>query len=105
MSTLMLESRIKPCKLNNGIVFINDEEGVNDLDETPEALDIRADDKAGALIDQYLSWGTDDAEFFGTRKKSLSSKISVIFELSRRLMKRNHNFLPFLAFKPIKIAI
>ena len=36
---------------------------------------------------------------------TLSSKISVIFKLSRRLMKRNHNFLPFLAFKPIKIAI
>ena len=35
---------------------------------------------------------------------TLSSKISVIFKLSRRLMKRNHNFLPFLALNPIKIC-
>ena len=40
MSTIMYNARIKPCKLNGGIVFINDEEGVNDLDETPEALAI-----------------------------------------------------------------
>ena len=35
MSTLMLDSRIAPCKDRSGVVFINDEEGVNDLDETP----------------------------------------------------------------------
>ena len=62
MSTLMLKARIKPCKDKGGIVFINDEEGVNDLDETPEALDIRADDNAGLIIDKYL-WGGDDANF------------------------------------------
>ena len=52
----MLKARIKPCKDKGGIVFINDEEGVNDLDETPEALDIRADDNAGLIIDSNLVW-------------------------------------------------
>ena len=55
MSTLMLNNRIAPCKQRSGIVFINDEEGVNDLDETPEALDIRADHNAVPyMIDIYL---------------------------------------------------
>lgn len=77
MSTIMLNSRIKPCKENNGVVFINDEEGVNDLEETPEALDIRADNNSVAYIDKYLAWGLDDASFFGSRKKNLASKIII----------------------------
>ena len=59
MSTIMLKNRIKPCKDRGGIVFINDEEGVNDLDETPEALDIRCDPKSTEYIDRYLAWGND----------------------------------------------
>ena len=54
MSTLMLNNRIAPCKERAGIVFVNDEEGVNDLDETPEALDIRADKNAVQFIDKYF---------------------------------------------------
>ena len=78
MSTLMLNNRIAPCKERSGIVFINDEEGVNDLDETPEALDIRADKHAVPLIDRYLSWGNDDAKFYADRKLGLEQKISVV---------------------------
>lgn len=77
MSTIMYNARIKPCKINGGIVFINDEEGVNDLDETPEALDIRLDPNAISYIDKYLAWGEDDLNFFSRRKPSLSSKIVI----------------------------
>ncbi|WP_071991465.1 surface carbohydrate biosynthesis protein [Synechococcus sp. CC9616] len=77
MSTIMYNARIKPCKLNDGIVFINDEEGVNDLDETPEALDIRLDPNSISYIDKYLAWGEDDANFFASRKSGLSSKIVI----------------------------
>ena len=77
MSTLMYNGRIKPCKLNGGIVFINDEEGVNDLDETPEVLDIRLDKKAISSIDKYLAWGEDDLNFFANRKSGLASKIVI----------------------------
>ena len=77
MSTIMLKARIQPCKKNNGVVFISDEEGVNDLDETPAALDIRADNSAVPYIDQYLAWGDDDSSFYGNRKSGLSSKITI----------------------------
>ena len=60
------------------VSFVNGEEGVNDLDETPEALDIRADKNAVQFIDKYLSWGTDDANFFAVRKPALASKISIV---------------------------
>lgn len=78
MSTLMLKNRIAPCKERAGVVFINDEEGVNDLDETPEALDIRADQNAIPYLDKYLAWGEDDAKFFSSRKPGLASKISIV---------------------------
>lgn len=78
MSTLMLESRIKPCKNKDGIVFVNDEEGVNDLDETPAALDVRADSSAVKFIDKYLAWGEDDLLFFGERKQGLKEKTSIV---------------------------
>lgn len=77
MSTIMLHGRIKPCKDNGGTVFINDEEGVNDLEETPHALDIRADPSAVDYVDRYLAWGAHDAEFFGSRKPGLAKKISI----------------------------
>ena len=75
MSTIMLKSRIEPCKNLDGVVFIHDEEGVNDLDETPEALDIRSDANAVHFIDKYLAWGSDDAKFFSDRKPGLSSRL------------------------------
>ena len=74
----MLNTRIRPCKERSGIVFVNDEEGVNDLDETPEALDIRADKNAVPFIDKYIAWGSDDAQFFSSRKPGLASKISIV---------------------------
>lgn len=77
MSTIMYNARIKPCKENGGVVFINDEEGVNDLDETPEVLDIRLDEKAIGSIDKYLAWGEDDSNFFSSRKTGLASKIVI----------------------------
>lgn len=77
MSTIMLKGRLAPCKERSGIVFINDEEGVNDLDETPEALDIRADKNSIPFVDKYLAWGLDDAKFFTERKPGLGPKISV----------------------------
>ena len=77
MSTIMLHSRIKPCKVIGGIVFINDEEGVNDLEETPHALDIRADPSAVDYVDRYLAWGSHDAAFYGSKKPGLAKKISI----------------------------
>ena len=77
MSTIMLKGRLAPCKERSGIVFINDEEGVNDLDETPEALDIRADKNSIPFVDKYLAWGLDDAKFFAERKLGLGHRISV----------------------------
>ena len=74
MSTIMLHGRIKPCKDNGGTVFINDEEGVNDLEETPHALDIRADPSAVDYVDRYLAWGAHDAAFFGSRKPGLAKR-------------------------------
>jgi len=73
----MLNSRIKHCKYREGIVFIHDEEGVNDLDETPAALNIRADSDSVPFIDKYLSWGKDDAKFFSSNKLGLEDKIVV----------------------------
>ena len=77
MSTIMLKSRIKPCKDNGGIVFVHDEEGVNDLEETPAALDIRADSNSVDYIDKYLAWGQDDSDFYSRRKPGLSKKIVI----------------------------
>lgn len=77
MSTLMLDYRIRPCKNHDGIVFINDEEGVNDLEETPAALDVRADSNAVQFIDKYLAWGEDDALFFSEKKVGLGEKITI----------------------------
>ena len=61
-----------------GIVFVNDEEGVNDLDETPEALDIRADKNAVPFIDKYIAWGSDDAQFFPHVNQALLQKFLLL---------------------------
>lgn len=64
MSSIMVDARIKKVKDNGGYVAVSDEEGFNDLAETPFAFIARVDSNSWSLIDVYCCWGNYDYEFF-----------------------------------------
>jgi len=77
MSSLMFKARIKPAKDNKGFVMISDEEGINDLLETPLSFLTRVDTEAWDFIDCYGAWGEYDKQFYGEHFSRHAQKIIV----------------------------
>lgn len=77
MSSLMFKARIKPVKANSGFVMISDEEGINDLLETPLSFLTRVDAEAWNYVDCYGAWGQYDKQFYGEHFPSHAQKIIV----------------------------
>lgn len=70
----MLNSRIKFVHHNGGCVLISDEEGINDLEETPLSFLTRVDPGGFDMIDSYLCWGDFDRSFYSTHFPKYVSK-------------------------------
>tara|TARA_B100000674_G_C37919786_1_gene952690 strand:+ start:437 stop:1756 length:1320 start_codon:yes stop_codon:yes gene_type:complete len=77
-SSLMWNSRIKPCLSHDGRVVISDEEGFNNINKTNSAMwSTRLDFDAAKSIDLYACWGNIDYEYF-SRFSELSSKLNIL---------------------------
>jgi len=75
MSSIMLEARIKKVKKNNGYVAVSDEEGINDLAETPLSFITRLNSQEWDSIDVYCCWGKFDYNFFVKHCSAPSEKL------------------------------
>jgi surface carbohydrate biosynthesis protein len=75
MSSIMMDARIKKVKQNGGFVAISDEEGINDLAETPFAFISRLDEQSWSLVDVYCCWGKYDLNFFSNFCKAPANKL------------------------------
>ena len=78
ISSLMLNSRIKPCFKNGGKVIVSDEEGFNNIGiRGDNAFLARADPRAVDYIEKYACWGKRDYDFF-SQIDGLKEKMEIL---------------------------